>query len=185
MLTTTQLLDIDWLWANKSMVHYFGLGFIQLKIDQDNRVHFYTDKLPRTVELEEIHDHRYNFVSRILQGTLDQEIFELRFSDGKPTHRLVQESCGPVKCDFESVERYCTISPVFQKLYHAGDSYFIDHNTFHRVDSNDAITHVCRGGYQKEFANVAFPIGGTTTCPFSVKVSEDDLHDIIQDILGH
>lgn len=175
----TPELSVDWLKAHCEMIHYFGLGFIQIKLDQANRVHVYTGALPRTVEEEDVHDHRYNFVSRILHGALDQRIFEVPF-DGTPTHFMVQENCQP-KADNHVPEesKLCRIQPVFQKVYLAGDSYFIDHNTFHTVDSHDAITHVCRGGYQKDLANVVYPMSNKLVCPFSIKVPEEQLWEIV------
>lgn len=34
-------MNIDWLKANSTMIHYFGLGFIQVKLGDLDRVHFY------------------------------------------------------------------------------------------------------------------------------------------------
>jgi hypothetical protein len=42
------------------MIHYFGLGFIQIKIDDTYRLHFYTNKLPKILHEEEVHNYRNN-----------------------------------------------------------------------------------------------------------------------------
>jgi len=34
-----QFLDIDWLVKNHELIHYFGLGFIQLKLNQSEIVY--------------------------------------------------------------------------------------------------------------------------------------------------
>lgn len=172
-------LDIDWIRKNSKLTHYFGLGFIQVKLDDFNRLHFYTKEFPKTVEKEEIHNHRYNFVSEILQGKLTQEIYEV--SDGF-THVSTQESCQAGD-DREFPRFPCTINKVFEYTYNDFGKYYIDHRTFHTVDSTDAITHVVRGGYQKEFADVVFPAERTLTCPFSIKVPVEKLYEVIDSMI--
>ena len=55
----------------KTNPQYFGLGFIQCKINQHERVHIYHPDLMPIVNIEEeIHNHRYDFESTILMGKL-------------------------------------------------------------------------------------------------------------------
>ena len=86
--------DIDWLKKNAESIHYFGLGFIQVKINFPNRIHFYTTQLDKTVQEEEIHNHRYNFKSQILKGRFTQTIFTANKTDLSYTHYMTQESCN-------------------------------------------------------------------------------------------
>jgi hypothetical protein len=184
-------LTTDWIKANAKMIHYFGLGFIQVKLDDFNRLHFYTNLLKKTVEKEEIHNHRYNFVSRVLCGTLHQEIYDVRvlqIGDIKAkeeliTHTLTQESCQAGD-ETEYPKIPCTMELVFSHDYMSGESYYIDHNTFHTVDSSDAVTHVCRSKYTKQLADVVYPKNRSElTCPFSIKVKTDKLYEIIDERL--
>ncbi len=72
------------------MIHYFGLGFIQLKINFETRMHFYSPELPQITSNEDVHNHRYDFESCVLKGELEQELFHVINGD---THLREQESC--------------------------------------------------------------------------------------------
>lgn len=175
-------LDIDYLKKNAKMIHWFGLGFIQVKLNDFERLHFYTDKLPKTTTEEEIHNHRYNFVSTILKGALWHDIYEVRVIEGFTTlnqYWLTEETCK--ENDKKSFPTYpCNIELITQKRYLANDGYYIHHETFHRVYSADAITHVRRGAYKKDFAQIIFPVGMKPACPFSVKRPESELWEIVE-----
>lgn len=175
-------LDIDWLKKNYEMIHYFGLGFIQLKLNFDERLHFYTDKIKKTVEDEEVHNHRYNFVSTILSGHFKQEIFEIEMMPSETPYYLTQETCNAEdKQEFSTVD--CNIIHTFTGHYLVGDSYYIDHNTFHKVSSTNAITHVKRSGYKKQFADVIYKKDQPIVCPFSIKMTDEYLFEILAGIL--
>jgi hypothetical protein len=175
-------LNIDWLKNNHEMVHFFGLGFIQLKINKMERLHFYTDLLPKTANDEEIHNHRYNFVSRILGGLLYQEIFEISTIKVLNSEFYVtQETCSAEHKEFPKVD--CDVNKVFAQFYDEGTSYYIDHNTFHKVKSANAITHVMRSDYKKELSDVVFKKTQEKVCPFSIKKTSDELFQIIEQII--
>jgi hypothetical protein len=174
-------LNTDWLRKNAQHIHYFGLGFIQLKLSATDRLHFYTSKLPKTVAREEIHNHRYNFVSTIVAGTFRQELFELIPGD---THLLTQETCA---ADDDRVfpKNPCAIEKVFDETYTMGQRYYIDHHTFHTVSSDFAITHVHRNGkYAKDLADVVYPRDNSPICPFSVNAPTGDLYEIVDDMIN-
>lgn len=180
-------LNVDWLRNNYKKVHYFGLGFIQLKLNDNERLHFYTEKLIKTVNEEEIHDHRYNFVSTILKGTLAQQIYNIRYqgwgNNVDYEYYITQETCSEHnKIDFPKTN--CNILEVYNKTYVKNDSYYLDHNTFHKVSSNDAITYVSRLNITKDYANVVYRKGQIITCPFSVKRPDDELFDIIAEMVN-
>jgi hypothetical protein len=177
-------IDLDWLKRNYQMIHYFGLGFIQLKLNDRERLHFYTDKIGKTVEEEELHNHRYNFVSTVIRGSFMQQIYEIDFQSNCSPYILTQETCkSDDKREFPKTE--CNISHVFTGQYFTKDSYYINHNTFHKVISTNAITHVKRSEYKKEFADVVYKKGKSIVCPFSVKMTDEELFDIIHDILHY
>jgi hypothetical protein len=175
-------LTIDWIKKNNIKIHYFGLGFIQVKLNDFERLHFYTNKLSKTVEDEEIHNHRYNFVSLILKGKFTQSIFEVK-SDINGDYLLTKESCDENnKMDFP--KEPVSIIKVYEQYYLESHSYHINHNTFHTVHAEDnTITFLKRSTYMKEYADVIFHKNKSLTCPFSNKVSENDLYDIIKSML--
>lgn len=178
-------LNLDWLWENKAMVHYFGLGFIQLKLNDSQRVHFYTDKLMKTVGNEEIHNHRYDFVSRILKGTFSQDIYDVEhvINDLQSyTHLMVQENCKEDnKLDLTPTK--VNVRKFYSETLAEDQEYFMDHNTFHTVASSDAVTFLRRSNYKKIYADVVYPRHKNLTCPFSIKLSESEIFDILSDLL--
>ncbi len=175
-------LTSDWIIKNAEAIHYFGLGFIQVKLNNFERLHFYTKELDSTVQPEEIHNHRYNFVSTVLKGHLKQDIYEFIYNAGN-THIMSKESCNTVKALFP--ETHCAVQKVYQKIYGKDDTYYIDHNTFHTVDSIDAITYVKRSDYVKQFAEVIRINGTELICPFSVNVEQNKLIEIIDAMLSN
>lgn len=175
-------LDIDWLKKNCSMIHFFGLGFIQLKINNQYRLHFYTKDLQSIIGEEDIHNHRYDFSSRILKGHFSQEIFKA--IEGN-THIKEDESCQ--KEQHEGQEKsFCSIKSIEKQFYRQGEFYKIKHDVFHRVRPpiDNCITLLNRGAYQKEFAQVIRLIGSSKVCPFSHQIPEKELWETVERILG-
>jgi hypothetical protein len=173
-------LNLSWLKANCQMIHYFGLGFIQVKLDKAQRLHFYTDLLPPIVSEEDVHNHRYDFTSKILKGSLTQEIYELMDGD---THLVEDESCQ-AGVMAESNPKSCAIKLSSSHTYVAGSEYFIGHDTFHRVSNcGSCVTLLTRSNYKKEFAQVIRPIDEEKTCPFSKKIEEKELWKIVGKML--
>lgn len=178
MASKYELANIDWIKKNHQKIHYFGLGFIQVKLSDTERLHFYTDELPKTVQQEEIHNHRYNFVSKILFGEMLHYIYEV---DENPNgeYLLTKESCNEDnKLNDPGIS--VNIEQVFMTKYKTSQKYYINHNTFHNVSCEDGtITHLKRTAYQKDFADVIHRKDKPTVCPFSIKVDEKDLFDIV------
>lgn len=178
------ILNIDELRKNCHVLHFFGLGFLQLKLKNGSRLHFYTPKYQQTSLDDDLHNHRQNFSSTILKGVFYQEIYEIEklssYDEAQRrghSHWMIQESCkegqkGPTPT--------WPIIPtkVYQKYYSEGDSYYLNHESFHTVKASEGcITHLVRSRTMKEFADVCFPVGTKPVCPFSVKISESELWD--------
>jgi hypothetical protein len=173
-------LNIDYLKANAKLIHYFGLGFIQLKLTDSERLHFYTPHLPPIVPEEDVHDHRYDFTSKIWKGELNQELFRVIPGD---THILEQESCKegvPSSLNGKS----CGLEKTSSHKYVEGSEYFISHGMFHRVETRYCITYISRSEYKKDLANVIRPVGQEKVCPFSQKIEEVRLWEIVENMVS-
>lgn len=179
----TKLLEVtlENLKRRSTCIQYFGLGFIQIKLEKEYRIHFYTSLLPAIIDKEDIHNHRYDFTSYILYGELHQEVFSLRDGD---THNLEEESCQEGYIPKKESGKLCRIEKLSEQYLIQGSYYTLDHKTFHRVTSTSAITFLKRGDYRKNLAEVVRPINGFKICPFSKKVSEEELWGIVADILS-
>ncbi len=175
-------LTVDWLRANAVKAHFFGLGFIQVKLDDRNRVHFYHKDIPAFVE--EPHDHRYDFVSRVLRGTLENRVWKLAPGDD---HEVSYESCrqgGPeppagFRTGLVELGRFVT---------HKKSGYHMNSETLHAVTPNfkrgPVITYVQRELPFKEFARTVKKAGAPSVCPFSRPMPDDELWQIVQDCIS-
>lgn len=176
-----QTLSYEWVKTKATMIHYFGLGFIQVKLRPTRRMHFYTDQLPTIMPGEEVHNHRYQFKSHILKGVLYNELFAAVQGD---EFVRTQVSCTPD----HSLSPDITVELVgLQSLgkfkLTTGCQYLMEHGTFHRVEAKNCVTLLERGDYLKEHAEV---IRSTTTkpvCPFSQKIPEETLWNIVEKML--
>ena len=89
-MRTVKDIDLETLRRNHVRLYYFGLGFIQLKLDEVRRLHFYSARLPPITE--DVHNHRYGFLSRVLAGRLTNRVYALGQGE---SHVLVNETCNP------------------------------------------------------------------------------------------
>jgi hypothetical protein len=177
-----KLLDIDHLRSFEVEPAYFGLGFIQLKIKRNGRVHFYHDDLP--VLAEEPHNHRYGFISYIMQGYFDQTIYQFT-EDAAGTYYMDFEDCNPDLSDVTPPrELIGSITELFHAEYQAGDYYRIEADTLHTVSGREnAITYLVRDEPFKDFAGVVRGIGEDKVCPFSQPIPVKECWEMIEDML--
>lgn len=159
--------------------NFFGLGFIQCKVSNSERYHFYHPSLLPTINYEEeVHDHRYDFNSKILKGHLRNKLYEFNENiDGK--YNLQQESCNPNIKVKDSFIKYGNLKLISDVTYKENDTYFMGHTCFHTVESSLAITHLIRSEYKKEFANVIRNNNNKKICPFEKQISEKECWEFI------
>lgn len=177
-IPSPEKISVDWLQVNHSIIHFFGLGFIQVKLGESTRMHFYSPELPPFVEFP--HNHRYDFVSTIIGGSLTNEIWGEN-GDGD-SYVLEQESCREGEKP-ESSKREVKLVKIYEKTYLPRETYFMDHHTLHTVRGAGAVTLLARTHYRKEFADVTRPIGTEPVCPFSMKVGNERLWEIVSAML--
>jgi hypothetical protein len=178
-------LDIEELKKNYQMIHFFGLGFVQLKIDNNLRYHFYHPDLSSIVQNEEVHNHRYNFISTILAGSLTNIVFDFNFNPNG-LYLLEKESCNindkieSSPFDLISVD----LSKRSEKTYIKGESYTFLTNEYHKVSTDFAITRLYRGQVTSSFANVIRKKEKSKVCPFSKKLTETECWNIVQECIN-
>lgn len=178
---------VKWFRENEDCkVHFFGLGFVQLKLSPTVRYHFYHPKLGSFVENP--HDHRYNFFSKVLKGNL---------------HTTIWRECSPIDPDRQPIEIFYTScqedgtelevpDPYTDFVKREGDfstkagsSYFMPHEVFHSVipwpTDGPCITCITRGPHIKEHAKVIKI--REEACPYSKKLSEEDLWTAVEECI--
>lgn len=173
------LLDIDYLKKNNQRLYYFGLGFVQLVLNKYERVHFYNENLK--APNDEIHNHRYNFMSHILKGSFLNERYLL--SIGKD-YTLTNESCSKERELTNVVSIPTSVELLSSERYKQGDIYHIFYNEFHKVSyTGNTITYLKRSDIITDYAQVLYPVGKEILCPFATEYSEDQLWDIINETI--
>lgn len=164
---------------------YFGLGFIQLKINDNERFHFYHPSLLPIINIEEeVHNHRYDFVSEVLIGELNNKIYHFNpLITGQ--YMKEYESCN-ANTILSKEEKNFTIGNLELFSYikiNKGEKYFMDHRTFHTLETSLCMTKLHRSEYFKKYAEVVKPLYGESICPFSLKLSENDCWNIIEQVM--
>ncbi len=171
-------LDVDWLRAYTTKIHFFGLGFIQAKLTDNTRVHFFHPDIPAFVD--EPHDHRYDFVSTVLKGRILNTIWRAVPGD---SHVMAYESCRQDEAA-PKTEQSVDIVEVGRFETNAGSGYHMNSESLHTVrpdfSAGPLITLVEREIPRKDFAKVVRPKNSSPVCPFSRPMSEDDIWKIVE-----
>lgn len=171
-----ELFDVEFLKKNALEIHAFGLGFIQIKLSPHHRLHIYCPEVKITTTDEEVHDHRYSFLSHVLKGKLEHSSYAL--VEGE-THLLTYESC---KKDIK-IETPLTLTGL--KLLESftlsqGSSYFLHKDTLHQVKAEHTVTFLIRETPSKDLARVIFKKEKQPTCPFSSDLDKELLWKIVE-----
>lgn len=176
---TNNALDIDFLIKNHKRIYNFGLGFIQIVLSEDTRAHFYSDSVPRTNE--EIHNHRYNFTSKILKGNFIQEKYILTPGN---SHFLTNESCNKERELSNIISIETGVKLLDKKEYGQGESYLLYFNEFHRADyKGNTITFLTRSNIITDYAQVLVEQGQEKVCPFENRLEKDALFQMVDEII--
>jgi hypothetical protein len=175
-------LDLELLKKLPNKPYFFGLGWIQLRVNNDQRLHFWCPNLTVDDHDEDIHDHRYGFTSRILLGSLKQTFYGfIPSSEGK--FELLETDCKPIHGEPKYDQRGDIIATEEMNLK-AGDVYAIPHDQFHRIDATSCITLLTRGPIEKPLARVLKPWYQPHSCPLSKEMPQREIWDHIEQLLS-
>jgi hypothetical protein len=169
--------------------HYFGLGFIQLKLDHERRLHFWTPDWSTIPGNDtEIHNHRYALASTVLKGALDQVVYAMGKLHSAPVEgalEVVEVSCQPGDDQPPVLIGYATPEALVAHRIETGRSYTLLPDDFHIANAvGDTITLVMRGPVVHEKARVLRPLDSGFTCPFSIEKTTQECWDRIEKMLG-
>lgn len=155
---------------------FFGLGFIQIKVNERERYHFYHPELMPIMPEEEGHNHRYDFRSYVLKGCLRQEIYSVYPNEVDPNWHVLSVSCDPDKPAPDDAKG-CNPSIALLSDTYAGSDYEILKDTFHKVlpAREPTVTFLRRGPVVKEFAQVVRHKDAPEVCPFSPEMSKEEM----------
>lgn len=169
-------LDTDFLRRNHEMIHFFGLGFVQVKLDFNIRMHFYHPNIAPIIHVEEIHNHRYDFISTILAGKLTQETFTIQ--TGISDYFMVEENYKEEKIE-KPQKLDVIVIPDGVRHFRKGDNYTCLSNQFHRVSTDFAISRIYRGNILLENASVIKSKQGDSAFSSADPLSTDECWEIV------
>jgi hypothetical protein len=131
----------------KETISLHGLGFIQLVLPGDQRMHVWHPDLPRRncYASSAIHNHRFAFTSRVLKGTQRNVRVDLELArDG--SHVVISHN-GP-RSDKGGRESYpvakCNIYPRAMESYEPGQEYFMPALEYHHTPVDGIVVTVIR-----------------------------------------
>lgn len=174
-------LDTDFLRKKHQMIHFFGLGFVQIKLDANLRMHFYHPDVSPIVNVEEIHNHRYDFISTIMAGKITQELFSIH--SGISDYVMVEENCKQEKI-VKPQRVNVIVVPETVQHFRTGDSYTSLSHEFHRISTDFAITRLYRGAVVLENASVIKEKNAETVCPFSKQLTKEECWEIVDSCIN-
>lgn len=168
------LLNVDYLKNNSLSIKEFGIGFIQIKLNEKEVLNFYTDKVPKFDNNEAPHNHQRDFISRILFGSLEETLYHV-FENDKGSYAYC--GCGDINKNITEKYSY-EIKEI--TYYNKGDMYYRHKNDFHSVAAiNNTITFIVKDLDVKHDAIVI----GEKIDHITSNMNEDELWDIVDNIL--
>lgn len=183
----SDMINIDIKWLKKNTTRppiWFGIGCYQLYLPDNSRIHFWHEDHPINIGNEnEAHNHRYNFQSKVLKGTMINEIWE-------PSYELLGEwaiwnvSCDPRDENESYFKNYVNVETK-QSTYYENDEYTMESKEFHRsLPQGMTITHFKRQyTTNSNYAEVIMPKKKLPKCPFQNSLSQRKIWQHIKEVI--
>lgn len=131
----------------KETISLHGLGFIQLVLPENQRLHVWHPDLPRRVCFEHsaIHNHRFSFSSRVLKGVQKNVRVDLELvRDG--SHTIISHN-GP-RSSKGGRESYpvaeCNVHEHAVESFAPGDEYVMPVHQYHYTPNSGIVVTVMR-----------------------------------------
>lgn len=154
-----------------------GLGMLRLYLDKTVRLHVWHNGLVYPDTPSVIHNHPWEFVSRVIVGTLRNVRYTVASAGKNPNHHVAKILCGVgggiIQESVKDVEM--EISTVDE--YKAGETYYQASDELHNtVFQNGTVTLVTRKfNDDADHASVAYPLGSTWKTAEPREASADEL----------
>lgn len=173
-------IDYDYIMANNKSIRYFGLGFIQVDMTNGTRLHFYHEGIDATALEDEVHDHKYDFESIVLAGSLQNTIYQFEENHDSGTH--MSRDCCQVDGAVDGPTNKGNLIELYSAIYSKGTKYRMQKNTLHKVSSKFAITELHRDLHSdKQAAKVYTPVEmlDDVTCAYASYMTDDEAKEWI------
>ena len=119
-----------------------GLGFIQVKLGGNQRMHVWHPDLPRRscYQHSAIHNHRFAFVSRVLVGTQINRRYGVQDNPYGQHDRISHDGPRSEKGGRLSyVAGRVTVNPTPDETYEAGESYLMPMLEYHETPNSGVV----------------------------------------------
>ena len=177
----------------KAAISLHGLGFLQVKLEGDQRLHVWHPDLPRRrcFQYSAIHDHRFSFSSTVLVGTQINDIYASFLPGDKPaTHTVYHhdgERLSTGNRPWIPQGRLCLYHHN-QKTVEAGNIYRMLHGVFHTTTpgGDGRVATIMRKIFVgTEGARSLCRVGVEPHVDFErLQMTDDDMWAVIRDVLG-
>ncbi len=125
-----------------------GNGFIQLDLAKDLWLHVWASWLPRQQVSVEIHDHRYDFWSIVILGTLVNTVYDTKTGDGYQIYKAMQREEGEdtelVPADIHGEPATVDIAIRHSDVIRAGNHYTFKALDFHETNHQGLTATIMR-----------------------------------------
>ncbi|WP_205299420.1 hypothetical protein [Paraburkholderia sp. Cy-641] len=169
-----------------------GLGFLQLQLAANMRLHVWHPELPRRscFEHSSIHDHRFGFESRVLVGTQINHIYWPSRAAGAETHTayLHEGERTPFGNRPWLPDYQLTVVKSHTEVVPAGKQYSMDPYVFHSTEPADdgrVATLMTKTFEGRRGAHSLCAIGVDPDADFDRnQLSEHRMWEFVRDVLG-
>lgn len=133
----------------KETISLHGLGFIQLVLGANQRMHVWHPDLPRRdcFAHSAVHNHRFSFTSRVLKGVQINQRCDLEIvRPGSGSHRLISHN-GPRSDKGGRLSYPVADVNVFERapeFYEAGAEYFMPAYDYHHTPCEGIVVTLLR-----------------------------------------
>lgn len=132
------MMDIKDFTPTKETISLHGLGFIQLVLDGNQRMHVWHPDLPRRncAEHSAVHNHRFSFTSRVLKGVQVNQRCDLEIVKPETGSHLLISHNGPRSDKGGRLSYPVADINVYERAierYEAGQEYFMPAMEYHHT----------------------------------------------------
>jgi len=174
------MITIDELRQLGGYAHYMGLGVIKYVFRKNRAYHFWSDLAPAIVE--DIHEHRFGFTSKVVKGELKNYIYDVVGQDPNSSLQVERGECVSgaeriIEVPNANIVEMCTFTTV------EGKAYTIAYDTLHRVEcvTPKVITLLDKNlPFQQENPRFVTDANNPSVCAFSQPKSEKECWEIIE-----
>lgn len=184
-------MNIDKFKKTAESITLHGLGFLQVQLDANMRLHVWHPELPRRscFEHSSAHNHRFSFTSLVLRGTQINTNFEIE-TEGAKTHTLYLHEGERTRFGNRPwiPDGDVRLVPTCASDVPAGYQYQIEQYLFHSTTPGGdgrVATLMRKTAEGDRGAHSACAVGVLPDVDFDRKQwGETELWDVVRDVLG-